>query len=269
MRYSCTAISAALLLACVSSAAAEDEPLWSLSSSVNYSVGDYGTGKDTTFIYAPFTLGVKPIDGFTLSLTIPYVYQTGQTVVITGGGVAVRKDKQRQLKTATQNQVTSTEHGLGDVLLKGQYVLVEEGSVVPEISPYLKIKFPTADQSKGLGTGEFDETIGVDLSKALFPRFVGYLTLAYTFVGSPPGTKFDDSFGWSVGAAYQVARPFSVFAFLDGSTAISPGQADPLEVRVGADVRLTQALKLFGSVSRGLSDGSADWGVSAGLVVRF
>src|SRR2546428_11694138 len=162
MRYHCIVISAALLLACVSPAAAEDEPqdqpLWSLSSSVNYSVGAYGTGKDTTFIYAPFTLGVKPIDGFTLSLTIPYVYQTGQTVVITGGGVAVRKDKQRQLKTATQNQVTSTEHGLGDVLLKGQYVLVEEKSVLPEIAPYLKIKFPTADQSKGLGTGEFDAT---------------------------------------------------------------------------------------------------------------
>ena len=66
-----------------------------------------------------------------------------------------------------------------------------------------------------------------------------------------------------------MARPFSVFAFLDGSTAISPGQADPLEVRVGADLRVAQALKLFGSVSRGLSDGSADWGVSAGLVVRF
>jgi len=32
---------------------------------------------------------------------------------------------------------------------------------------------------------------------------------------------------------------------------------------------VAQALKIFGSVSRGLSDGSADWGVSAGLVVRF
>src|SRR5436309_2301810 len=146
MRYHCIAISAALLLACVSPAVAEDEPLWSLSSSVNYSVGDYGTGKDTTFIY---------------------------------------------------------------------------------------------------------------------------VTLAYTFIGSPAGSTFDNSFGWSVGAAYLVAQPFSVFAFLDGSTAISSGQANPLEVRVGADYRLTQALKIFGSVSRGLSDGSADWGASAGLALRF
>src|SRR5713226_3623549 len=149
MRYHCMAISAALLLACVSPAAAEDEPRWSLSSSFNYSVGDYGTGKDTTLIYVPFTLGVKPIDRFTLSLTIPYIRQTSQTVVITGGGVAVRKDKQRQLATATRNQVTSTEDGLGDLLLKGQYTLLEETSVLPEISPYLKIKFPTADSDRG------------------------------------------------------------------------------------------------------------------------
>jgi len=270
MRYACMAISAIVLLTYISPAAAEEnEPLWSLSTSVNASVGDYGTGKDTTLIYVPFTLGVKPIDGFTLGLTVPYIYQTGQTIVITGGGVGVRKDKQRQLGTATQNQVTSTEHGLGDVLLKGQYVLFEEQSVLPEIAPYLKIKFPTADSGRGLGTGEFDETVGVDLSKTLFPRFVSYVTLAYTFIGSPAGTKFDNSFGWSVGAAYLVAQPFSVFAFLDGSTAISPGQANPLEVRVGADYRVTQALKIFGSVSRGLSDGSADWGVSAGLALRF
>jgi len=107
MRYSCAAISAALLLAWGAPAAAEDEPRWSLSSSVNYSVGDYGTGKDTTLIYAPFTLGVKPIDRFSLSLTIPYLYQTGQTVVVTGGGVAVRKDKQRQLGTAADASPSS------------------------------------------------------------------------------------------------------------------------------------------------------------------
>src|SRR5712664_3786145 len=89
MRYSCTAISAALLLACVSPAAAEDEPRWSLSSSVNYSVGDYGTGKDTSLIYVPFTLGVTPLDRLTVSLTVPYIRQTSQTVVFTGGGVAV------------------------------------------------------------------------------------------------------------------------------------------------------------------------------------
>jgi len=46
----------------------------------------------------------------------------------------------------------------------------------------------------------------------------GFLTLAYTFIGDPPGTNLRDSFAGSIGAAYAVARPFSLFAFLDGAT---------------------------------------------------
>jgi hypothetical protein len=60
-----------------------------------------------------------------------------------------------------------------------------------------------------------------------------------------------------------------VFGFLEGSTAISRGQADPVELRVGAEYRLATALKVTGSVTRGLTDGAADWGFSAGLALRF
>src|SRR5437899_11909480 len=73
---------------------AQDEPRVSLSTTVDYSVGDYGPGKDTTLLYVPFTLGVRPFDRFWLSVTVPYIYQTGQHVVLTGGGVSV-KSKQR------------------------------------------------------------------------------------------------------------------------------------------------------------------------------
>lgn len=245
---------------------AQDEPRVSLSTSVNYSVGDYGTGTDTTIVYIPFTLGVRPFDRFWLNLTVPFLYQHGQNVVITGGGVASRKGQKGKLAQPT---TSSSEEGLGDVLLKASLVLVEERDFIPEITPYLKIKFPTADADRGLGTGEFDETVGVDVSKRLVDGLFGYLSLAYTFIGSPAGSDLRDAFGWSVGAAYAVSQPFSVFAFLDGATAIAPGQENPLELGVGAEFKLPGALKLTGAISRGLSKGSEDWGVSAGLAVRF
>jgi len=255
-----------LAAAGVTPALAQDEPRVALSTSVNYSVGDYGTGKDTTLVYVPFTLGVRPIDRLWLSVTIPYIYQSTQNVVLTGGGVAVRGKGSGKLARPAGS---TAESGLGDVLAKAAFVLVEEKDFLPEIAPYAKIKFPTADRDRGLGTGEYDETIGVDLSKHLVGGLFGYLGLAYTFIGDPPGTDLRDSFGWSVGAAWAVTTPFSVFAFLEGATAVTPGEADPLEMRVGAEYRLTRALKLTGAVTRGLSDGSADWGVSAGLALRF
>ncbi len=219
---------------------AQDEPRVSLSTSVNYSVGDYGTGKDTTIVYVPFTLGVRPFDRFWLNLTVPFLYQNGQNVVTTGGGVTSRKGQKGKLAQPTSS---TTEEGLGDVLLKASVVLVEERDFIP--------------------------ALGVDISKRLIDALFGYVTLAYTFIGDPPGTHFRNSFGWSVGAAYAVVPPLSLFAFLEGSTAISRGQADPVELRGGAEFKVTKWLKLTGAVTKGLTDGAADWGVSAGLTLRF
>jgi len=107
------------------------------------------------------------------------------------------------------------------------------------------------------------------VSKRLIASLFAYLELAYTFIGEPSGTTLHNSFGWSVGAAYAIVQPFSVFAFLEGATAIAPGEEDPLDLRVGAELKLVKALKLTGAVTRGLTKGAADWGVSAGLTLRF
>jgi len=265
MRYRGILMGVVLMLLGVTSALAEDHPRLSLSTSVNYSVGDYGTGKDTTIVYMPFTLGVSPLDRLWLSVTVPFVYQDTQNVIITSGGVASRKEEKGKLARPARS---TTEEGIGDVLLKVSYAILEEKALIPEIAPYVKIKFPTADENRGLGTGEYDETIGVDLSKRLIHGLFGYLSLSYTFIGSPPGSDLRNSFGWSLGPAYALG-PVSVFGFLEGATAIAPGQEDPVDVRVGAEFGLLPALKLTGAVTRGLSKGSADWGVSAGLALRF
>ena len=266
MRHRGLVMGVALVLLGAAPALAEDEPWVKFSTSVNYSVGDYGTNKDTTIVYVPFTLGVRPLDRFWLSLTVPFIYQDTQNVVLTGGGVASRKEQKGKL---AQPARSTTESGLGDVLLKASIVVAEERDLIPEITPYLKIKFPTADVDRGLGTGEFDETLGVDVSKRLFDALFGYLTLSYTFIGDPPGSDLRNSFGWSLGAAYTILVSLTVFAFLDGATAISPGQDDPLAARVGAEFKLTKALRLTGAVARGFTDGAADWEVAAGLALGF
>src|SRR2546428_4690979 len=255
-----------LIITAVTPALADNDRRGLLPTPFNCSVGDSGTNKDSTIVSVPVTFGVRPVDQLWISLTLPWIYQSSENVVVTAGGVAVRK-KGGSGKFARPERSTS-ESGVGDLLLKVSYTVLEERDFVPEIAPYVKIKFPTADSDRGLGTGEFDETIGVDLSKRLIDGLFGFVTLSYTFVGDPPGTNFRDSFGWRVGPAYSIG-PLSLFTFLDGSTAISPGQSDPVELRVGAEYKLTKALKVTVAVTRGLTDGAADWGVSAGLAIRF
>src|SRR5438067_6112337 len=132
MRYGCVVLAMVLLLAGVTPAlAADGDPRFSFWTSVNYSVGDYGTGKDTTIVYVPFTLGVRPFDRFWLSVTVPFIYQDTQNVVVTGGGVASRKEQKGKF---AQPARSTTESGLGDVLLKASVVVVEERDFIPEIT---------------------------------------------------------------------------------------------------------------------------------------
>src|SRR2546428_13724305 len=91
MRIRGALIGLVLIVAGVTPALAEDDPRWSLSTSVNYSVGDYGTNKDTTIVYVPFTFDVRPVDKLWISLTLPWIYQSSENVVVTAGGVAGRK----------------------------------------------------------------------------------------------------------------------------------------------------------------------------------
>ena len=96
MRYRGTLVALALTFLGAAPALAEDDPpRWALSTSFNYLEGDYGTGKNTTLIYVPFTLGVRPIDRLDLGLTIPYLRQSSQNIVITGGGIAPSKHGRR------------------------------------------------------------------------------------------------------------------------------------------------------------------------------
>src|SRR6266480_4114916 len=116
MRHRGLVMGVALVLLSAAPVLAEDEPWVKFSTSVNYSVGDYGTNKDTTIVYVPFTLGVRPVDQLWISLTLPWIYQSGENVVVTAGGVAVRK-KGGSGKFARPERSTS-ESGVGDLLLK-------------------------------------------------------------------------------------------------------------------------------------------------------
>lgn len=239
----------------------------SVSMTPEYTAGTFGTRKTTEVLYVPLLVEWDMTDRFDVALTIPYIWQHGQGVLSTLGVGPVRARARRGRLTAAAR--TTTEEGLGDILLEGDYRLADEWPLIPELTGIVEIKFPTADDRKGLGTGEFDELLGLDLRKRLSERWTTLLDLSYTFVGSPRGIPLQNSFGWSLGASYRVTSALRLSAYLEGEMAIARGEEDPLEVRVTVVYDLTRSIRLTGSVTKGLSDGSPDFGVSAGLGFRF
>jgi hypothetical protein len=105
------------------------------------------------------------------------------------------------------------------VLLEVEYVLLERGPLVPEIATFVEIKFPTADARRGLGTGEFDESLGLSLTKPFGSGWTASAEAWYTFVCSPSSTRLDDSVGWLLGLGYDVTRALNLAAYVECAAA--------------------------------------------------
>jgi len=257
----------ALLVTASRGIAADAEPAarplyWRVKASLGYhfSTGDY-TGSDPTDIqYVPAVLTVD-VERWRVQGTIPYLHISGPPGIIVGPD---------GLPIAT---TSGTSDGLGDVLLKGSYLLPVEDlfpadAPLPDWLPYVEliglVKFPTASRSQGLGTGEFDFGIESDLTWT-FGRFSPFVGASYRILGSPPGTHLYDVFGCSLGGLYRIAEPLSAGALIDYRQPPSASSGQRLELVPYASWVITPPWTLESYVAAGLADGSPDVGVGSQL----
>jgi Putative MetA-pathway of phenol degradation len=228
--------------------ASTDEYTVKLTALPEYSEGKYGTGHTTQILEVPFRVDWSATDRLDLSLTIPYVWLRGRGDI--------------------PGQVTTAD-GLGDILAELDYTLLEEQDLVPDLTPFVEIKFPTADASRGLGTGEFDEKIGAYVTKKVGERWTTHVDVSYTFVGSPPRTSLRNFFEWSVGLSFDATSLFRLSGYVDGATAVSKGEQNPLDLRLVGEYKLTKHIQLTAGASAGLSHSSPDFSVLAGIELRY
>ncbi len=235
---------------------------WRFSSSLNYESGTYGTGVRSSSLYVPFT--VKRIFGDAFaSLTVPYVSQTTDGGVSNVGGKFVKTGRGRGASTKT------TESGLGDVIARGGYAVMVEDPQPIDLTVVAKIKLPTAQRSKGLGTGEFDAGVGVEGAKTVAPGWTVLADLYVTAIGDPPGLDLNNQVAADVGVAHLIAAGLTGTVLLEGSNAIYPGASAPVDMRALLDYRVTDEVSINGGVLVGLSKAASDYGFSLGGTLRF
>src|SRR5207302_410503 len=94
-----------------------------------------------------------------------------------------------QERKAPDALTASPAAGFGDLYFKGRYYLLDDAGLdswVPGLAPFLKVKAPTADADKGLGTGAWDVGFGLEWDKR-FREFFLLGDVSYTVIGEPPG----------------------------------------------------------------------------------
>jgi len=229
----------------------------------SYDQGDFGTSSTTRTLFVPLTfkyLGERFDIGVTPSFVVVDTVGPGVTLI---DGVPTRTGG------AAQRRVTNA--GFGDTLLKGRLFLFDDPgteSPLPSFTPFFKVKIPTADEKRNLGTGKTDYGFGAELDKQLW-RFFLFGDASYTVIGSPAGQDLRNRPAASGGAGFMVTNALAFGAFIDWRRALVKGKDDPTELVGFLTYKITRTLSFSPNVFVGLTKGSPDFGVGFEFAYKF
>lgn len=247
---------------------------WKYTLGTDISSGDYGDSADTDIVSTPFTVSYSPSDKWTFKASLPWIQMEGPGGVIPGGdggivfgnGNGVGNGRPGNGNGGDTETTRTEESGLGDLWLTGTY------SLEPVAERWFfdlsgKYKVPTADEAKGLGTGEADYTLQAEVF-TLAGNFTPFATLARKFKGDLPEWEINDVWYTSVGSGYRLDEQNSVGMSLDYQQATTDTGDASTELFGYFNHKLTPRWSGMVYAHLGLADGSPDQGVGFQLSYR-
>lgn len=269
-----------------------EEYLYSIGFGLEFSSGRYGGEIRTDSVYAPLTVTVSPTDRLGFSLEVPLVYQSNGNVVsaIAKGDLRGSRTMMRPAPGAggmpgsgsgtgamagpggggsghgsgISSSTGQPEKGLGDITLKLGYLLLPERFSSPQLRTTVFVKFPTADEDRYLGTGEFDEGVAVEVSK-WFGDWNPFAEAGYVLQGRSERFALKNYLAYNAGFGYQVSGNFRPLLLVKGGTSPAEGVGGLLEARVKLKYQTTRSIGMEGYLAKGLTTDSPDYG--AGVTV--
>ena len=251
IRSTLAIVAGSLLGLAVQSAWADDTGVFSLTSGLDYSSGKYGTNERTEITSVPL-IGKYEQGNWVLKLTVPYVSITGPGNVSPGIGV---------FRNSTNTKRT-TESGLGDIVAAATYNVYSGGQGGPAVDLTGKVKFGTADENKGLGTGKNDYMGQVDVYQS-FGDFTALGTVGYRVYGDTSAAPLDNVFYGSIGGTYKIMQGTSTGIIYDYRSSITSNGSGISEVTAFVNHKINDNWKAQAYLVKGLADGSPDYGVGA------
>ncbi|OGI41239.1 MAG: hypothetical protein A2140_04405 [Candidatus Muproteobacteria bacterium RBG_16_62_13] len=234
----------------------------SFTTGVDYTAGKYGAPEATRVIYVPFTFKYEG-QRHALRLTVPYIRISAP---VGGDIIAIGSDGQ-PIRSSTG--LRETNDGLGDAVAAVGYTVFDAGaSSGTLLDVTAKVKFATADEAKGLGTGENDYSLQLDLYQTI-NRFTALATAGYRVYGDPPDIELDEVFFGSLGGVFKFGPETSAGLIFDFRDNIVPRTDPQRDLTVFVMRKLDKRHKLQGYAARGLSDASPDWGAGLMFTVGF
>jgi hypothetical protein len=230
-----------------------------LGTGFDYSSGDYGFTQSTEVFSVPVNLSVDK-DRWAFKATLPYITIKGPATVVAGSGGAAGGG-------APPRPTSHTESGAGDVMLSATY---HARPVPGELNIDLtgRVKFGTANEDKGLGTGLTDYYAQIDLYQN-FGVITPFGNVGYRMLGSNTAFPLKDGFYASAGAAFRLSPKTVAGAAYDWRSRIIDRAENGTDAIAFISTNPNDRWNLLAYVLKGFNDASPDYGVGGAATYKF
>jgi hypothetical protein len=228
---------------------------FSVSTGFDFSSGKYGEPDATQVWYVPFNVKYEWRRHWIFRLTVPYLLVTSSGAVVTGGDIVAVSGAAGRKRT---------HEGLGDVIVGATYRLDPIRPGFPWVDFTTKLKIPTASEKQGLGTGEVDTTLQIDVTKP-FGRLTPFGTVAFRFVGDPPDGDLTDTLSTSLGFDWRFAKSLSAGLYYGWRQTASRSLGDAHELVPFVSWKVAKHFTIGPYADVGLSTAAPDFGLGIQL----
>lgn len=230
----------------------------SLRVGLEYESGDYGTGATTNLWRVP--LGLDYVKGpFSAGVSTSYLNAKSSGAIIVSS-----MGRMGSLSTSSVRSAS----GIGDIDMYASYQLATTGE--SDITYHItgRIKLGTADENKGLGTGENDYAIEGGLLTNYETVYL-FGNLGYRVNGDSATVNYANVWYANAGVTYPMEKGRSIGSFLEISQAATPGFDAPAQLTLFMNQKLDKQRDLYFYVLLGLSNGSPDTGAGVNLIMKL
>jgi opacity protein-like surface antigen len=233
-----------------------DDRRFRMNIGMDYSSGSYGQEDKTEILYVPLSLRAE--DGpWTVRAVVPWLYVKGPALILDGadgGSVGTR--------------TRESDSGLGDLSLSLMYSFEQFYEKDLFIDLTARVKIPTASLERGLGTGQADAALQVDVAQS-FGAFIPFATLGYKWAGVPEGFKLRNTVYGSVGLQYAWSDRVATGVSYDYRQSSFKDSPDPQDGTAYLNIRFADdwSVNIYGVM--GFSENSPDAGAGVSFVYRF
>jgi hypothetical protein len=244
------AMTAGAVFAAAQTAVTPPPSVTSLGTGFDYSRGDYGFADDTEVFSVPLTLSHET-GSWVFSASASYLTIKGPATVVAGSGAP--------------RPTASSESGMGDIYLAATYQVGQVAETV-NVSGTVRVKLPTADEDRGLGTGAADYYGELTFYRT-FTSVTPFATVGYRVLGD--GDTYELRSGlYAAGGAHFRLSPATVFtAMVNWRRPIIAGGDEAVEGLVMVSHDLGERWRFSAYALKGFTDASPD--VGAGVQVGY